>query len=657
MNINEIVQALQACRKTGQNSYQAKCPAHDDQKASLTVTDAGDKILMYCHAGCTTKAILEKLGLTEKDLFKSTNNQVNSKIVAEYFYTDEKGIPLYKAVRLEPKSFFQMRYYNGNWIQKMNGARYVLYNLPNVIASNEIYFVEGEKDADNLNKIGLVATTTVGGASGFNKHKDEYANPLKNKTVYIIPDNDKSGRKYADNIKTALNGIALEVKILKLSNVIGNLKEKADISDVLQQYGKEKTLEILNSLIEHSSEEEDTIYGNDTKLTLELFKKVLEDFKIEIKYDEFKGEVVIRNHPKELSKNNILNTFPIYITDYMNNNGIKCTVQKVCDFINVIADINTYNPVNEILNQVTWDKRDRLNELYSIMGITNEAYKIYIRKWLLQSITLLNNNLENRYSADGVLVLQGRQGIGKTSIFRKLSIKEEFFTEGVSFNAENKDDLINCTSTWICELGELDHTLKKDQSILKGILTRSEDKIRYPFAKNFTIKPRKTSFCGTVNEENFIKDTTGSRRFWIVKLDENYNNEKIQNLTKEWIIQLWKQVEEIWKSSDKHRCYRLTQEEIKLLEKNNKQYNLLLVGEQEIEDSLDFSIPKEKYCHMTVTEIKEHLGLKNIDSGKLGKALKSLSEKYPDYIIPARKGNYKIYHIPLRTLCNDTNNK
>ena len=307
------------------------------------------------------------------------------------------------------------------------------------------------------------------------------------------------------------------------------LKEKGDISDVLKMYGKEETLKILNELI-NNYEEEEIIINDKSELTLELFRKILQELNIEIRYNELKGETVIINFPKELSSNNILNTFPVYITDYINNKGIKCTTNKVYDFIEVIADINSYNPVKEILDSTEWDGINRIEELYNIMGLKKDAYKTYLYKWLLQSIALLNNNLKLNYSADGVLVLKGAQGIGKTSTVKKLSIKEEFFTEGVSLNTENKDDLITCTSSWICELGELNHTLKKDQSLLKAVITRSSDKIRYPFAKNITNKPRKTSFCGTVNDDKFIKDLTGSRRFWIIELDENYDNKKIQNL-------------------------------------------------------------------------------------------------------------------------------
>lgn len=203
---------------------------------------------MYCHAGCDTKDILAAIGLTEKDLFNNEKQQ-KPQLVKEYLYKDEEGKILFKVMRFVPKNFMQARYDNGKWVYKMTGVRYVPYNLPNVIKSDVVYFVEGEKDADNLNAIGLVATTTAGGAASFKKKSEEYSEFFRNKTVYIIPDNDKAGNKYAEDIQKALKNKAKEVEILQLSEIVKDLKEKEDISDVIQKYGKEKSLEIIKDLI------------------------------------------------------------------------------------------------------------------------------------------------------------------------------------------------------------------------------------------------------------------------------------------------------------------------------------------------------------------------------------------------------------------------
>ena len=247
--------------------------------------------------------ILRAVGLTEKDLFNEV--QKKPEVVAEYLYKDAEGNALYKVMRFEPKNFVQAKYDNGEWIFKMTGVNYVLYNLPNVVKSDVVYFVEGEKDADNLNKIGLVATTSAGGAAGFKKKAEQYVKDLKDKTVYIIPDNDKPGFKYADDVKEALNGVAKEVKILKLSNAVEDLKEKSDISDVIQKYGKDKTLEILDKLIN------DEINAIDTELTEENVKSI-ENFEKLYKL-ETENDIVnflnLKNKLKEFCKSKRITGF------------------------------------------------------------------------------------------------------------------------------------------------------------------------------------------------------------------------------------------------------------------------------------------------------------------------------------------------------------
>ena len=284
MHLNEIISKFQDAKLIGENRYQCKCNSHNDKQNSLTISEEDNKILMYCHAGCETKTILRNAGLEEKDLFNTV--QKKPEVVAEYIYKDKDGKTLYKVMRFEPKNFVQAKYDNGNWIFKMTGVNYVLYNLPNVVKSEIIYFVEGEKDVDNLNSIGLVATTSAGGASGFKKKAEQYVQDLKDKIVYIIPDNDKPGFKYAEDIKNALNGVAKEVKILKLSNIIKDLKEKSDISDVIKQYGKDRTLEILQELINDEINEIDTTLTRESVISSSTFEKLYE-YEIENDMDNF----------------------------------------------------------------------------------------------------------------------------------------------------------------------------------------------------------------------------------------------------------------------------------------------------------------------------------------------------------------------------------
>lgn len=274
MHVEEIIKKFRSVKKIGTNSYQCICPCHNDKQASLTVTEENDKILLYCHAGCSTKDILSSIGLKEKDLFNNTKEK--PKIIAEYVYRNEKEEPLYKVIKFEPKNFMQAKYEKGKWIWKMDNVRYVLYNLSNVIKSDTIFFVEGEKDADNLNNLGLCATTTVGGASSFNKRAGDYIPFLKDKNVYIIPDNDKAGYKYSSDIEKALKTIVSKIRVLKLADFVEGLKEKQDISDVILKYGKEKTLELIKEMCskaEKTDVEELELDVNNV-ISIELFEKL-----------------------------------------------------------------------------------------------------------------------------------------------------------------------------------------------------------------------------------------------------------------------------------------------------------------------------------------------------------------------------------------------
>ena len=110
MKYNEFIKYFRIEKKNSETSCMAICPCHNDKKASLSISNEGDKILIHCFAGCRTDDILKTVGLHEKDLFN--NVKKNPRVVAEYIYQDEDGKPLYKVMRFEPKDFIQAKYDN-----------------------------------------------------------------------------------------------------------------------------------------------------------------------------------------------------------------------------------------------------------------------------------------------------------------------------------------------------------------------------------------------------------------------------------------------------------------------------------------------------------------------------------------------------------------
>jgi len=235
MQINEIIPRFSGVKPNGKNSYQAKCPCHDDKTASLTISEQNNKILMYCHAGCDVQSICAAVGISQSDLFTEPIPTISSKKetmreVCRYIYTDADGIPIHTTIRYEPKSFRQAALNPNGSIKEwsLKNTNTVLYNLPAVIAAHTVYIVEGEKDADNLKGLGFVATTSPMGAS---KWKRSYTETLRGKNVIIIPDNDAAGRKHVETVCLALKGNAQSVKIARLTGV----PNKGDVSDYLAE--------------------------------------------------------------------------------------------------------------------------------------------------------------------------------------------------------------------------------------------------------------------------------------------------------------------------------------------------------------------------------------------------------------------------------------
>jgi 5S rRNA maturation endonuclease (ribonuclease M5) len=240
MRIDEFLALFENPRKTTRG-HVAKCPAHEDRQASLSISEGNDgRILLKCFAGCETGAVLSALGVTIGDLFqdrreeskpyrridraatpakpsqpKSESREPSASYTIErvYSYQDMLGYEVYQALRLQPKSFRQRHMVNGKWVWNMDGVERVLYKLPEVMAAETVWVLEGEKDVENMISIGFVATCNVGGAG---KWLDGYTETLEGKDVVLCGDNDKPGQDHIKKIFDSIAGKARTVKIVKI---------------------------------------------------------------------------------------------------------------------------------------------------------------------------------------------------------------------------------------------------------------------------------------------------------------------------------------------------------------------------------------------------------------------------------------------------------
>ena len=200
ITLQELLTHFEVSRKIGPASYQCKCPVHYDSKASLTISEDKGKLLLHCHAGCETKDILEDYRpLQWKERLEFAQGKT---IEAIYDYKTAEGRYLYSKVRFEGKEirYITIDRQNDTYKYCKKSDHAVLYNLPSLIravkAGYPVYIVEGEKDADTLNKMGYTATT-AGSTSDWRR---EYAFYFTGAKVIILPDNDKPGMKLKDQI-------------------------------------------------------------------------------------------------------------------------------------------------------------------------------------------------------------------------------------------------------------------------------------------------------------------------------------------------------------------------------------------------------------------------------------------------------------------------
>ena len=282
INISDFLQRLEGVVRAS-GGWMAKCPCHNDKKASLCISEGEKGIVLKCMAGCETRDIVERLGLTMGDLFYdgkqgttlpaarekgekrkkpaaplavgqtyyNSKTQQNEEITAEYPYRNGLGTVVLKVFRTAEKSFPVQYVQNGEWFYGRGPYGNLLFNVPGIrkaIAEKRlIYVVEGEKDAVNMAALGYTATTNLGGA---NKWQPQMGDELKGADVVLIPDNDAPGRKSVQRIAEGLRGIAERVRVIDLVKACPDLPEKGDITDFFHILGKSRGMEALQKLVE-----------------------------------------------------------------------------------------------------------------------------------------------------------------------------------------------------------------------------------------------------------------------------------------------------------------------------------------------------------------------------------------------------------------------
>lgn len=220
------------------------------------------------------------------------------------------------------------------------------------------------------------------------------------------------------------------------------------------------------------------------------------------------------------------------------NYGVQFPENKFIKALTIVTDKRRFNPLREYIQQLPeWDGVQRVDTLLvDYLGAANTAYTHAVtRKTLVGAIQRV---LEPGCKFDTVLVLDGKPGIGKSTLLRKLG--GQYFSDSLSLaDTRDKSAAEKLQGVWIMEIGEMQGTRKADIDVMKGFLSRQVDEYRAAYGRVVERHPRTAIICGTTNSTTgFLRDTTGNRRFWPVTVNGG-GALSVWEMTEETRAQIW----------------------------------------------------------------------------------------------------------------------
>lgn len=549
--LSDAVDALArlGCKPTkAGNGYKALCPVHESDgrshTPSLTVA-AGDTqpIVVCCQAGCDGREILKVLGV-------NGTAHKSASIVATYRYQTAEGIDVREKLRYEPKDFrIRHRDASGNWVYKAGDGPAVLYRLPELKAAiadgRTVFIAEGEKDCDRLAALGLVATCNIEGAAKPEqraKWRPKYTEQLTGAArVVLLPDNDDPGRAHMRHVAEQLRGKVADIRSLELSG----LPDKGDVSDWLDAGGTVEELERLASeapepasVVAVPDSESGEFTRHDTRLrrksgSSEVLKSLPNAITIcenlipgLIGFNAFRQRIEARI-PAPWRKS------PGAWGDYdtaelaaliSSRHFPDFSPEKLLTAVMVVARRNEFNPAQDRLRALAarWDGVERLatwlaDYLNAELTPANREYLAEIgAAWLKGVVARV---LFPGCKRDDVLVMRSPQGYLKSTAAQAIAdaIMPDAFTDCIG-NIDSKDAKADIRGVIIAELGELAALSKSSIEGIKAFVATRSDHFRESYGKLASDYPRTVSFIGTTNDERFLKDPTGNRRWWPVTI-------------------------------------------------------------------------------------------------------------------------------------------
>jgi predicted P-loop ATPase len=470
---------------------------------------------------------MAKLGLTLADLFATAGQaRTNSykRIVKVYDYVDAHGTLVHQTVRYEPKDFKQRRpdpAHPGAYIWRTKDIVRVLFNLPAVLAAIRtgvpVHLAEGEKDAETLIAMGLVATTVPQGAKYW---RDSYTATLTGAHVVLWPDNDKAGQASVLKVQGFLSGKAQTLRMVRVP------APHKDVSDWIQAGGTRAEVEALieaatppppNQEPAAWTDQLNTTKGGEPKETfnnLVLALEHLDPWDTQSWYDLVRDRGMISTQP--------LDEVQIWRAARAIEQHARIPIRNLKLVMSALRSQCVQTPrdlLQEWLAALNpWDGVERLTEwLCDHAGVPKTAYTMAVSRLL--PVSMVARALHPGIQCRSVVIFEGPQDIGKSELVKRLA--GEAWYRIVDSTLEGKEAHMLMKGVWIVELAEMDVMLRTEESRVKSFVTMCNDEFVPKYANDPVKLARRTILVGTINPEgdgSYLRDQTGATRYYPVRV-------------------------------------------------------------------------------------------------------------------------------------------
>ena len=349
--------------------------------------------------------------------------------------------------------------------------------------------------------------------------------------------------------------------------------------------------------------------------TVANLKYLFNYYQIQVSYDEMlKKQTIKFNNNNDNGHTDLIdNSNMAHIRSLLALNGMS---MGAIDLLSALFAENSSNPIIDWITSKPWDKVNRLLDLADTLTVAdNDTMYAFtaLKTWLIQCVAAadgakhtLNKNAIAKYEL--AFILQGNQGVKKTSWFKRLLPKDldKYIIDGAHLDPGDNETVRICISSWICELGELDSTFRRaDISRLKAFLSKQSDTIRLPYDRCASPFGRRTSFCGSVNPEMFLVDATGNRRFLPVQVLACDSSHTIN------MQQLWAQVWQLYLNGEQWWCGGELEQ--MLVERHDRHTEINPIHEM-IADVFDVEQVEKNFDskHYTATKILTECGIRDM---------------------------------------------